>query len=83
MEVLNETRVAIPSDHVHMTEFDNPTNDVYRLLVGKIRELLKPQAVELAAADEGGTSQPHDELIPKPRRLIYDDEQYTLDPKSM
>ena len=83
MEVLNESRVAIQSDHVHMTKFDNSTNEIYRLLVRKIRELLKPQAVELAAADEGGTSQPHDEPILKPPGLIYDDEQHTLDPESM
>ena len=83
MEALNETCVAIKSDHEHMTEFDDPTNQVYRLIVDQIRELLKPQAIELAEANEAGTCQRHDELILKPPGLIYDDEQHTFDPEGM
>lgn len=83
MEALNETCVAIKSDHMHMTKFDDPTNEVYRLIVQQIRELLKPQVMELAEADEAGTFQPHDELILKPPGLIYDDEKHTFDPGGM
>ena len=83
MDVLNETRVAVESDHVHMTKFDDATNEIYRLIVGKIRELLKPQAMEFAKADEAGTFQRHDELILKPPGPVYDDEQPTVDPEGM
>ena len=83
MDVLNETRVAVESDHVHMTKFDDSTNEVYRLIVGQIRELLKPHAVEFAEANEAGTFQRHDELILKPTGLIYDDEKPAIDPEGM
>ena len=68
MDVLNETCVAIKSDHVHMTKFDDATNEIYRLIIGHIRELLEPHAVEFAKADEAGTFQRHDELILKTSR---------------
>lgn len=83
MDVLNETRVALKSDHVHMTKFDDPTNEVYRLIVEKIRELSKPQAEKFARADEASTFQRHDDLILKPPGLIYDDEQLTFDPEGI
>ena len=83
MDVLNETRIAIKSDHVHMTKFDDPTSKVYRLIVGQIRELLKHCAVEFAKADEAGTFQRNDELILKPSGLSYEDEQSTIDSEGM
>lgn len=83
MDVLNETRVAIESGHVHMTKFDDSTNKVYRLIVAQIRELLKPGAMEFAKVDEAGTFKRHDELILKHPGLIYDDEEPTIDPEGM
>ena len=83
MDVPNETCVALDSDHVHMTKFDDPANEVYQLIVRQIRELLGPQTEGLSEAAKAGTFQRNDDLILRSSGLIKCDEQLTSDSEGM
>ena len=78
MGVPNETCVALDSDHVHMTKFDDPTNEVYQLIVRRIRELSERQTEGFAEAAKAGTFQRNDDLILRSSKLIKYDEQLTF-----
>ena len=50
MGVPNETCVALDADHVHMTKFDDSTNDVYQLIVALMREIRETEPNKIAEA---------------------------------
>ena len=83
MGVPNETCVALDADHVHMTKFDDSTNEVYQLIVGLIRGVRDIEPKEMAEAGKAGSFQRRDDLVPTSLGLIKDDEQVTLDSKGM
>ena len=56
MGVPNETCVALDADHVHMTKFDDSTNDVYQLIITLMREIRGIEPKRLAEAGEASTS---------------------------
>ena len=83
MDVPNEICVAVDADHVHMTKFDDQTNEEYQLIVREIREVSEPKPKCFAEAAEAGSLQRHDSLILNPSGPTKDSEQPTVDPKGM
>ena len=83
MGVPNETCVPLYADHVHMTKFDDPTNEVYQVIVRVIREVGETEPKKLAEAGKAGVFQPWDDLIFNSLGLFKDREQRTVGPKGM
>ncbi len=83
MDVPNEICVALDADHVHMTKFDDPINEVYQLVVRQIREVSEPEPMRFAEAVNAGSFKRHDDLILTSLGLIKVDERLTVDPKGM
>ena len=79
----NEISVALDADHVHMTKFDDSTNEVYRLIVGLLREVRGIEPKRLAEAGEAINFRRRDDLILKSLELFKDNEHLTVDPKGM
>ena len=83
MGVPNETCVALDADHVHMTKFDDPTNEVYQLIVGLMREIGETALKKHAEGGKACSFQRRDDLILKSLGLVKDDEHLTVHPKGM
>ena len=83
MGVPNETCVALDADHVHMTRSDDPTNEVYQLIIGLMREIRNTAPKRHAEAGKACNFQRRDDLIVKFLGLVKDDEQITVHPKGM
>ena len=83
MGVPNETCVALDADHVHMTKFDDSTNEVYQLIVGLMRETRETEPKKLVENGKACSFQRRDDLIVKPLGLAKDGEHLTVDPKGM
>ena len=65
MGVPYETCVALDADHVHMTRFDDSTNEVYQLIVGLMREIRETEPKRLAEAGKTCSFPRRDDLILK------------------
>ena len=83
MGVPNETCVAVDADHVHMTRFDDPTNEVYQLVVGSMRETGETAPKRHAEAGKACDFQRRDDLILRFSGLVKHDEHLTVHPKGM
>ena len=83
MSVSNEICIPLDADHVHMTKFDDSTNDVYQLIVGLIREVRDNEPKKVAKAGKTGVFQPCDNMVLKLLGLIKDREQRTVGSKGM
>ncbi len=79
----NEICVALDADHVHMTKFDDSTNEVYQLIVGLMREVRGTEPKRLVEAGKACNFQRRNDLILKSLGLVKDGEHLTVDPKGM
>ena len=83
MSVANEMIVPLDADHIHMTKFDDPANEVYQLIVRLIREVPDSKPKKLAETGEEGTVHQYNDRILQSLGLNKDDEQLGLGPKGM
>ena len=78
MGVPNETCVALDADHVHMTIFDDSTNEVYQLIVESMREIRETEPKRITEAGKARTFPQCDDLMLKLSGLVKDDQHLTF-----
>ena len=83
MSVANEMIVPLDADHIHMTKFDDPANEVYQLIVRLIREVPDSKPKKLAETRKEDTVHKYSDRISKSLGLNKDDEQLGFDPKGI
>ena len=83
MGVPNEICVPLDADHVHMTKFDDPTNEVYQIVVRVIREVGDTEPKKPTEAGKAAVFQSWDDLIFISLGQVEDREQRTVGPKGI
>ena len=81
--VPNETCVALDADHVHMTRFDDSTDEIYQLIVESMRGIRETEPKRLAEVGKACTCPRCDDLMLKLSGLVKDDQPLTFHPEGM